>query len=168
MKNNYRRNIGSVSRGVTPEETIPDFIWELKQMKPLRKEDRKVISQIEKRMESCRCEMPCKGRTLREYSELHENQYFSSEDAIQDRATLSCALENYALPYFFFGTDEENEYGFWLNPGELRESFDGLKVDDLSEVPKGYTGEVLHVNDHGNMTLYYYSRGKGRETWAIV
>lgn len=32
--------------------------------------------------------------------------------------------------------------------------FDGLKVSDLSEVPEEYEGEILHVNDHGNVTLY--------------
>jgi len=32
--------------------------------------------------------------------------------------------------------------------------FDGQYVNDLSEVTKGYNGLVLHVNDHGNVTLY--------------
>lgn len=38
----------------------------------------------------------------------------------------------------------------------LREcgEFEGLVVDDLSEVPGRFAGEVLHVNDHGNVTLY--------------
>jgi hypothetical protein len=43
-----------------------------------------------------------------------------------------------------------------------------MLASDLSEVPTAYTGEVLHVNDHGNMSLYAYSRGRGREIWAIV
>ena len=36
---------------------------------------------------------------------------------------------------------------------ECRE-FEGKVVEDLSEVPEGYRGQVLHVNDHGNVTLY--------------
>lgn len=36
---------------------------------------------------------------------------------------------------------------------EMRE-FDGQVVSDLSDVPAGYAGEVLHINDHGNVTLY--------------
>jgi len=32
--------------------------------------------------------------------------------------------------------------------------FEGKVVEDLSEVPKGYRGQVLHVNDHGNVSLY--------------
>jgi hypothetical protein len=32
--------------------------------------------------------------------------------------------------------------------------FEGQVVSDTSEVPKGYQGQVLHINDHGNVTLY--------------
>lgn len=32
--------------------------------------------------------------------------------------------------------------------------FKGKIVEDLSEVPEGYRGQVLHVNDHGNVSLY--------------
>ncbi len=32
--------------------------------------------------------------------------------------------------------------------------FDGLVVSDTSQVPDHYIGGVLHVNDHGNATLY--------------
>lgn len=37
---------------------------------------------------------------------------------------------------------------------QSRREFDGECVNDLSEVSKGYRGLVLHVNDHGNVTLY--------------
>ena len=167
MKNNYRRNIGSVSRGTDPRDLIPDFIWELGQMKPLHREHSTLISQIEKRMVSCRCEIPCEGRTLRENSELHEEQYWESEDASQDLDLLCEALNKYCLPYFYFG-EYDGEYGFWISIPSLNCDFDGLRVEDLSEVSKGYTGEVLHINDHGNTSLYSYSRGKAREIWAVV
>jgi hypothetical protein len=32
--------------------------------------------------------------------------------------------------------------------------FDGECVSDLSDVSKGFRGLVLHINDHGNVTLY--------------
>ena len=32
--------------------------------------------------------------------------------------------------------------------------FDGEVVSDLSEVSRGFRGMVLHINDHGNVTLY--------------
>jgi hypothetical protein len=39
------------------------------------------------------------------------------------------------------------------------DDFDGLRVSDTSEVPDDYSGEVLHVNDHGNATLYVADNG---------
>lgn len=159
-KNNYSRNIGSVSSGtMRAEDLIPDFIWELKQVKPLRREHQKLIREIEARLNSDESTMPY----------TCPEDYFVSEDAGFDLEALFDALNNYALPYFYFGAHPGDgaDYGFWLSEG-FKDDFDGLKVSDTSEVPKGYTGEVLHVNDHGNMTLYAYSRGRAREIWAIV
>lgn len=51
------------------------------------------------------------------------------------------------------------------NAGE----FEGLVVSDTSDVPKGYVGEVLHINDHGNATLYLVDEdGDSEELGAIV
>ena len=33
--------------------------------------------------------------------------------------------------------------------------FEGECVSDLSDVSKGFRGLVLHINDHGNITLYH-------------
>jgi len=35
-------------------------------------------------------------------------------------------------------------------------------------VPADYCGEVLHVNDHGNATLYAAERGQLSEVWSVV
>ena len=79
------------------------------------------------------------------------------------------ALNEYAPPYGYFGANEGDgaDYGFWLSEDALRD-FDGLKVSDTSEIPADYSGEVLHINDHGNMTLYSAERGKLSEIWSIV
>jgi hypothetical protein len=85
-------------------------------------------------------------------------------------AELFEALEQFALPYGYFGSLEGDgaDYGYWLQ-SNLVEDFDGLKVDDTSEVPRSYRGEVLHVNDHGNVTLYISNgRGKLTEIWGVV
>jgi len=58
-------------------------------------------------------------------------------------------------------------YGFWLSES-FEADFDGLKVSDTSEVPADYSGEVLHVNDHGNATLYAASAGALTEIWSVV
>lgn len=63
---------------------------------------------------------------------------------------------------------QDGTYRVDLDTGYLSGDFDGLKVDDLNKVPRGYTGEVLGFNDHGNTTLYRYTRGRGRVVWAVV
>jgi hypothetical protein len=132
------------------QDLIPDFIWELRQMKPLKREHRKLIREIEQRMKA--------------------EDYFESYDATIDlNESLFDALDAYALPYFYFGSHpgDGSDYGYWLSE-TFQEEFDGLKVNDLSDVPRGYTGEVLYVNDHGNMSLYSFTRGRSRELWGIV
>ena len=73
------------------------------------------------------------------------------------------------IPYAYFGAHPGDgaDYGFWISEG-LEYDFDGLKVEDTSEVPEDYTGEVLHINDHGNMTLYNSNNGELEEVWSLV
>jgi hypothetical protein len=90
-----------------------------------------------------------------------------ADEVVQD---LADALSDFAPPYGYFGASEGDgsDFGFWLSSYSL-EDFDGLRVSDTSEVPRGYSGEVLHVNDHGNVSLYVATpRGRLREVWAVV
>jgi hypothetical protein len=157
-KNNYRKNIGSVSSGtMLTTDLHPALISELESQRPLRKEHRKILREITARMDA---------------AELLNLDYFEvldGEQASEDIEELTTALQEYCLPGFYFGAHPGDgaDFGYWLSEGFI-EDFDGLKVDDFSEVPKGFTGEVLHVNDHGNISLYVYSRGKSREVWALV
>lgn len=102
---------------------------------------------------------------LRDLSAVKRGE-LTGEDVLDGLFDL---LEEYAPPYAYFGANEGDgsAFGFWL--GDIAHSFDGLKVSDTSEVPKDYRGEVLHVNDHGNMTLYV-ARARGRlvEIWSLV
>lgn len=93
---------------------------------------------------------------------------FDSDDAHKILSELFDALNKYAPAYGYFGANEGDgaDYGFWLSDA-LGFDFDGLKVDDLSEVPEDYTGEVLETNDHGNLTLYSVEGGKFTEIWAV-
>ena len=151
--------MGTVSSGTMREEDlIPDFCWELARLArqtgilpaKARKSHLALVRDIETRMEA--------------------EDYFESEDASYDlNEGLFDALNTYAAPYFYFGSHpgDGSDYGFWL--GEMfDEDFDGLKVADLSEVPAKYRGEVLVVNDHGNMTLYVKTSRAMREVWAVV
>lgn len=102
-------------------------------------------------------------------SRIDNDGYYGSENADWDLEALFDALDHYALPGFYFGAHpgDGSDYGYWLSESFV-EDFDELKVADLSEVPKGYRGSLLHVNDHGNVSLYTASRGRLREVWAIV
>jgi hypothetical protein len=149
--------IGSISSGTMREEDlIPCFLDTLEQLNP------------------------SEATSIREeYSDLLSRlsaDEMTSED--QDEAscllneTLFDALGNCAPPYFYFGSHPGDgaDYGFWLSEEfeELFKDDGGLKVSDLSKVPADYSGDVLHVSDHGNPTLYSATNGKLTEVWSLV
>lgn len=148
MKRNWYGSIGSVSTGtMRPEDLIPSFVWEARNLR-LTKDERKTVSCIARESEA--------------------DGYFESEESGFDLEELMSILDAHSLPYFYFGANEGDgaDYGWWL--GNIEDAFDGLKVNDTSEVPRGFTGEVLLVNDHGNMTLYSANRGRLHEVWGVV
>lgn len=91
------------------------------------------------------------------------------DDALELANDLIDALNEFAPAYGYFGShpDDGADFGFWLSEN-WEESFDGLRVVDTSEVPAGYSGEVLHVSCHGNPTLYAAYKGALTEVWALV
>ncbi len=102
-------------------------------------------------------------------SRQSSDDYYESEEAQYDMESLESELQNVAPPYFYFGAHPGDgaDFGFWLSEDSLAD-FDGLRVDDLAEVPDDYCGEVLLVNDHGNTSLYIANNGQMSEVWAIV
>jgi len=143
--------IGSVSSGtMRKEDLIPAFVDALRKLAP--NDDDGFLDSVQRRID-----------------EDVDSNYFGSEDADFDFGELFTRLDEQAPSYFYFGTNEGDgaDYGFWLSEDAIRD-FDGLKVDDTSDVPDDYTGEVLHVNDHGNMSLYDAKDGELTEIWAIV
>jgi len=70
--------------------------------------------------------------------------------------------------YISFGPFEHGgAVGFYIDVDRAIEDAD-LRVDDLSEVPRGFSGFVVLVNDHGNVTGLQFSRGRRRELFAVV
>src|SRR4029077_14690750 len=122
-------NIGSVSSGtMRPEDLIPSFLWTLQHQKPLRREHGKFCTAINKRMDT--------------------TDYFDGDDASEDLQELFDALDCYSPQGFYFGSHPGDgaDYGWWLSES-FTEDFDGLRVDDLSDVPRDYFGSILLVND---------------------
>lgn len=147
--------IGSISSAtMRPEDLIPAFCSELRYLGHRSKE----LTKIEKRYNTA-----ING-------EFGENDaYFQDEVSSWDLDSLFDMLDTHALPYMYFGAHAGNgsDYGFWVIDG-LEYDFDGLKVSDTGDVPSDYTGDVMHINERGNMTLYACKRGKLTEIWAVV
>ena len=96
--------------------------------------------------------------------------YFDGDDASEDLQELFDALHCYSPEGFYFGSHPGDgaDYGWWLSES-FTEDFDGLRVDDLSDVPRDYFGSILLVNDHGNLSLYTRARNyRLTEQWSIV
>lgn len=149
-KNKYL--FGTVSHGTMREEDlIPCFLDTLRDLD--RAEYRHLRSEYEEIM------------NLPEADSMEAQSEFLNE-------TLFDALQNCAAPYFYFGahSGDGSDYGFWLveDVAQQVEDNGGLNVSDTSEVPADYSGEVLHVNDHGNTTLYSADHGKLTEVWSLV
>ena len=91
-------------------------------------------------------------------------------DASGMMESLMNALDEFAPPYFYFGTHPGDgaDFGFWLSEF-FSDEFEGLKVDDLAAIPNDYEGEAIVINDHGNMSLYTVRKGeKITAVWSIV
>lgn len=81
----------------------------------------------------------------------------------------------FAPSYTYFGAIEGDgaEFGFWPDIESLEMAVqDGevLKVNDLPDVPDDYAGDVMLVNDHGNVTFGYVSTAGAdfQTTWDCV
>lgn len=149
MDKKYFARLGSISAGtMRPADLIPTFCWELRHLGKRSTE----LSRIE-----------------RQTNRVNDGEYYDSEEASYDLDSLFDMLNEYAPAYCYFGAHpgDGSDYGFWVDEN-LEYDFDGLKIDDLAEVPEHYTGDILHVNDHGNMTLYTAKNGFYREVWSIV
>jgi len=142
--------IGSISEGtLRTEDLIVAFTEELAELDREEGTYRRLIAE---------------ANSLKDY-DTEEASMLLNED-------LFDALNDYALPYTYFGTHEGDgsDFGFWVNWRQIEDSIydeDLLKVNDLNDLDD-YTGDVLEINDHGNVTLWHCDNGKLTEIWAVV
>lgn len=141
--------IGSISSGTMREEDlVPCFLSALEDVDP----DRANVIAAEYHLED---------------DEQTEDDLCYACEALFD------ALDEHCPDYCYFGAHEGDgsDYGVWISWDSLNDDCrygEVLKVDDLSDVPDGHSGHVLHVNDHGNATLYMADNGRLTEIWAVV
>jgi len=151
-------NIGSISSGtLLPYDLIDAFAYGLEIL--VQQNAKEWCSDAGRSQKDSYMTLIGNARELSEDSD--EIDYVLEE--LQD------AMAAFAPPWVYFGAHPGDgaDFGFWVIE-DIDVDFDGLKVDDTAEVPTGFSGEVLHVNDHGNMTLYVADKGKLTEMWAIV
>jgi hypothetical protein len=118
---------------------VPDLLWELKRLS-LTREERKTVSLIE-----------AKGDKVTK----------------TDVAALVNLCQDKVMDYCHVAYSGEWVLCVAVDFSMLEDS-GCLKVGDLNDVPKGYSGDVLETNDHGNASLYHYSCGRGRLIWDVV
>ena len=179
--------MGSVSSAtMRPEDLIPTFaaelVWRARHDKHVSSKTRrahvKLVNEIYRRIEDER--------------EFADDDLGIDGAADDDLDILFDALDAYSAPYFYFGSHpgDGSDYGYWLSEswdedfesmkdgdiwrhGKLAPIYrddvpDKIKVDDLSEVPSWFRGEVAVANDHGNVALYVKTSRGMREIWSVV
>lgn len=174
----YHADIGSVSTGTMREEDlIPRFLEELQDQLNTRslhnaplydnaEEQQAAVREYERVTEVM---ADIESRLYDDDGDVREGYFESGEASLDLWETLSTELEQFSPPYCYFGSHPGDgcDYGYW--PGEgLEWDFEGLRVDDTGDVPDEYVGEVLHVNERGNTTLYVADAGSLDEVWSIV
>ncbi len=150
----YKAELGSISYGtMRKEDLIPVFIDTLEEL-----DHDKALTSIIK-----------EGKKIIEQAEDDEDVWDSEDTSIFLNEDLFFALGSFAPPWAYFGSypGDSSDYGFWVME-DIETEFDGLTVEDTSEVPEDYNGEVLHINERGNTTLYSATNGKLEEIWSVV
>lgn len=97
----------------------------------------------------------------------------SDEEKADYMESLFDALDDRSPAFCYFGAHEGDgaDYGCWPSDSLIEEAIrceEAIKISDLADLPKGYTGDVFLVNDHGNMTHYRCVKGRTYEQWSIV
>lgn len=89
---------------------------------------------------------------------------YASEDAI------NWLNENEPRPFLYWANEgEANAFGLWPNVDSAREDCAFVSSKKMDTPLDGYQGEWLHINDHGNCTLYIRDgRGRDKTIWSVV
>lgn len=155
MTNKPFRHIGSVSHGtMRPEDIGPACLDVAREILGSRKRDKRTSEIM----------LDAHRANRRDW----QGEYDS--EILQDLMDL---LSELAPPYLYFGANEGDgsDFGFWPLIERMEEDVRDealTKVSDLSELPRGFRGEVMIVNDHGNV-MFGVMRSRGfREIWSCV
>lgn len=144
--------IGEVSHGtMRSADLIDSFTWELRHNTP---DGATVYADL---LAECAAWKAAENDESAPVQDIHEEQGCELVNELID------ALQDYAPPYCYFGTNEGDgsSYGFWpcINLVEELPRVSGShEAAELGE-------DCVFVNDHGNVTLY---DSTGKVIWDIV
>ena len=113
---------------------------------------------------------------IKEEGDSEERGDEVSEDADSVIAEIIEMLQTFAPPFCDFGNRSRErgklELGFWPQAIEyIKEQIDFCSSEDAEYPPEEYLGEWLHINDHGNCTLYVRTpavEAEDEKIWSIV
>lgn len=96
-----------------------------------------------------------------------QNEYSEALKETADDA-ISWLNDQENRPYCCW-TVEENSLFLSVNVDDARDACEFVSSRTQDEPDDGYQGEWLHVNDHGNATLYVRGEdGQDKEIWGVV
>ena len=113
-----------------------------------------------------------------------EDPFWESESASYYLEELEELMGELCPPYCYFGSTDGDgaEIGVWPMIDSAREDVEFVSVKSLADAdrmgietdsedseypPSDFEGEWLHVNDHGNTTLYNRADGDDSEIWSV-
>ena len=156
-------HIGTISEGTMHSDQIGEaLIIDMRRLR-MSKRDRQAFRKL------CR---EFSKLTEMDRDDMSAEQVEELDEVVDDLRTLA---EGYTPPLCYLGATEGDGacLGVWPDADVLNSTHDDedlgiTRVSDTGDVPKGHTGLVLHVNDHGNATLYQATRGRLRVAWCLV
>lgn len=101
--------------------------------------------------------------------DIPEEKWEEASEMLNER--LFDALQEFAPPYCVFGAHEGDgsDFGYWPDIENAKDDLEFVSDSDDEFPFDEYRGEWLHVNDHGNCTLYVrQDDGKDVEIWSVV
>jgi hypothetical protein len=154
--------IGTVSSGtLLTSDLLEAFSWELDQLV------QRNMSAISSEDRSRYMALVAEAAAASDRDDVDDD-----DDAAELINDLQDALQEFAPDYVYFGAHPGDgaDFGFWVIDDLVQQARDDgtLVVDDTSQIPDDYRGLALHVNDHGNCTLYAIDLAGSHELWSCV
>jgi hypothetical protein len=152
----YKISVGPISDGtLKTEDLLTAFADELERVC----QSAPFVFRAGEKLTPVRQQLICDARTYAIMLEAEHLNTDGEECAAEIVNELQDALNECAPDYLYFGANEGDGacFGWWPSLNNLEEDVrcgDVLKVADTGHVPADYIGLVMHVSDHGNVTLY--------------